>query len=173
MMKSTNPFNMQKIQEGLGYNFTSSKGGFSLDIDQPLTQSHPFKVFVSGEDLTVEPGMIRSLIPCLESSSESKLLTNKIQPKIKLTAKSNQYIYIRCGADSKGMFPNPVIGSSNYPVIICSSSPQGDSKDLTHILIASLTYDTSYKVNQMIQTSLYCERHKFSEDLISYYIWRV
>jgi len=163
---------MQKINPGTGYNFSSNRSGFTLDIPQLLPAFHPFYVQVQGNQLYVEPGMIRSLIPCLGSASESKLLTYKTKPSLTLSGQSDKYIYIKAGADDKGPWPKPVIGTK-YPIIVAESSTKTDDKDYGYILIASLTYDGGYKVNQMIKTSLYGERHKLSDTQCNYYIWRV
>ena len=152
----------------------STRSGFTINADPGQTQPvTPFQVSVSGNKLYVEPGMIRSLIPCLGSSSESNLLTYKTKPSLTISGQSNQYIYIRAGADDKGPWPKPILGDTKYPTIIISSTSKTDDVNYGYILIASLTYDGGYKVNQMIQTSLYGERHKLSDTQCNYYIWRV
>lgn len=164
----------QKFLPGDGTTGLSTGGGFTINTDTSSSvPNHPFKVSVSGNKLYVEPGMIRSLIPCLGSSSVSNLLTDKDKPSLTITGQSNKYIYIRAGADDKGPWPKPTVGDSKYPTIFVESSLKTDDVNYGYILIASLTYSGGYKVNQMIQTSLYGERHKLSETQVNYYIWRV
>lgn len=152
----------------------STRTGFTINADSGQTQPvTPFQVSVSGNKLYVEPGMIRSLIPCLGNASESKLLTYKTKPYLTLSGESDQYIYIRCGAGSKKQWPDNTLGSSKYPTIISESQIKEDNENYGYILIASLTYDGGYKVNQMIQTSLYGERHKYSDTQVNYFVWRV
>ena len=164
----------QKFLPGDGTTGLSTRTGFTINADAGSSQpSFPFEISVLGDKLYVEPGMIRSLIPCLGSASESNLLTYKTKPSLTLSGQSNQYIYIRAGADDKGPWPKPILGDTKYPTIIISSTSKTDDVKYGYILIGSLTYSGGYKVNQMIQTSLYGERHKLSDTQCNYYIWRV
>jgi hypothetical protein len=162
----------QKFQPGDGTTGLSTRGGFTINVDQPGVQSYPFKISVSGTKLSVASGTLNNLIPVIGGTSQTNLLIATPTPTLTIAEKGTIYIYVKCGPDGDNLaFPSSTLGAAGYPQIMSSSSQLKNDDTAGYLLLGTVV---DGKVSQFIQNSLGCERHKFSEPNSSvYYFWRI
>jgi hypothetical protein len=199
-----------KIQPGVGYNFDSSSHGFTLDTSDPfpsrdgVVSGHPFKIVnvalrTSGGATTVtyqvQSGTINNLVPLIDdyvSSTEVKLdrvTAGVANPPTGELASSNydattktSYITLRAGAEiaSPYAYPDPLVTSNQYPVIIGGNIAPTTPDDnvwgylvIGTITVDSITTPTTFTVNQNVSGSLWADRIKVNGRTASYYYARI
>jgi hypothetical protein len=199
-----------KIQPGVGYNFDSSSKGFTLDISDPfpsrdgVVSGHPFKLInvalrTSGGATTVtyqvQSGTINNLVPKIDdyvSGTEVKLdrvTAGVANPPTGELASSNydattktSYITLRAGAEiaSPYAYPDPLVTSNQYPVIIGGNIAPTTPDDnvwgylvIGTITVDSITTPTTFTVNQNVSGSLWADRIKINGMTARYYYARI
>jgi hypothetical protein len=199
-----------KIQPGVGYNFDSSSHGFTLDTSDPFpsrdgaTTTHPFKIVnvalrTSGGATTVtyqvQSGTINNLVPKIDdyvSGTEVKLdrvTAGVANPPTGELASSNydattktSYITLRAGAEiaSPYAYPDPLVTSNQYPVIIGGNIAPTTPDDnvwgylvIGTITVDSITTPTTFTVNQNVSGSLWADRIKINGMTARYYYARI
>jgi hypothetical protein len=199
-----------KIQPGVGYNFDSSSHGFTLDTSDPFPAStttvtgHPFKLInvalrTSGGSTTVtyqvQSGTINNLVPKIDdyvSGTEVKLdrvTAGVANPPTGELASSNydattktSYITLRAGAEiaSPYAYPDPLVTSNQYPVIIGGNVAPSTPDDnvwgylvIGTITVDSITAPTTFTVNQNVTGSLWADRIKINGMTARYYYARI
>jgi hypothetical protein len=168
---------MQKINPGIGYNFSSNRSGFTLDIPSAFQAVTPFQVSVSGTKIYVYPGTLNNCIPVIGGTGLSNLLTHtQPQPSLNYSPSTNNiYVYLECGPLSSGSnsFPNTTVGNYGYPKITSYSTIKTNTENTAYILIATIT-DKGGNIFQHITYNIMGERHIFTEpNSFSYYFWRL
>jgi len=199
-----------KIQPGVGYNFDSSSHGFTLDTSDPfpgrdgVVSGHPFKIVnvalrTSGGATTVtyqvQSGTINNLVPKIDdyvSGTEVKLdrvTAGVANPPTGELASSNydattktSYITLRAGAEiaSPYAYPDPLVTSNQYPVIIGGNIAPTTPDDnvwgylvIGTITVDSITTPTTFTVNQNVSGSLWADRIKINGMTARYYYARI
>lgn len=146
---SSNP-----IQAGVGYGFTSSGFGFTLNTTPPFEipsgDFHPFQVRYDGAKAYVRSGSVN----------------NEVMPDQELEIANNvtKQIYIECHAsEPPTAFPTSVTCDFGNTV-------PADDTGTGYKLIATITNGV---VTQYVYTSLGGERHKYENPAaVYYYFWR-
>lgn len=194
------------MQPGVGYRFISSSSGVSLDIGDPwptndTVAGHPFKIInvsinAGGNVIyQVQSGSINNLVPIIDdyiTSTEVKLdrITAGIAdpPTAELVAANydattkTSYITLRAGPDtvSPYQYPDPLITSNQYPVIIGGNvAPVSPDTDVWGFLvIGTITVDsisapTTFTVSQNVTGSLWADRIKLAGITARYYYARI
>jgi hypothetical protein len=198
------------FQPGAGYGFTSSGYGVSLDSSNPFPDGdsnefrHPFKIInvglrTSGGSTTVtyqvQSGTINNLVPLIDdyvSGTEVKLdrvTAGVANPPTGELASSNydattktSYITLRAGAEiaSPYAYPDPLVTSNQYPVIIGGNIAPTTPDDnvwgflvIGTITVDSITTPTTVTVNQNVTGSLWADRIKINGMTARYYYARI
>jgi hypothetical protein len=198
------------FQPGAGYGFTSSGYGVSLDSSNPFPDGdsnefrHPFKIInvglrTSGGSTTVtyqvQSGTINNLVPKIDdyvSGTEVKLdrvTAGVANPPTGELASSNydattktSYITLRAGAEiaSPYAYPDPLVTSNQYPVIIGGNIAPTTPDDnvwgylvIGTITVDSITTPTTVTVNQNVTGSLWADRIKINGMTARYYYARI
>jgi hypothetical protein len=198
------------FQPGAGYGFTSSGYGVSLDSSNPFPDGdsnefrHPFKIInvglrTSGGATTVtyqvQSGTINNLVPLIDdyvSGTEVKLdrvTAGVANPPTGELASSNydattktSYITLRAGAEiaSPYAYPDPLVTSNQYPVIIGGNIAPTTPDDnvwgflvIGTITVDSITTPTTVTVNQNVTGSLWADRIKINGMTARYYYARI
>ena len=198
------------LQPGAGYGFTSSGYGVSLDSSNPFPDGdsnefrHPFKIInvglrTSGGATTVtyqvQSGTINNLVPLIDdyvSGTEVKLdrvTAGVANPPTGELASSNydattktSYITLRAGAEiaSPYAYPDPLVTSNQYPVIIGGNIAPTTPDDnvwgylvIGTITVDSITTPTTFTVNQNVSGSLWADRIKINGMTARYYYARI
>jgi hypothetical protein len=199
-----------KIQPGVGYTFDSSSKGFTLDTSDPFPDrtaavvGHPFKIVnvalrTSGGASTityqVQSGTLNNLVPKIDdyvSGTEVKLdrvtagvanppTAELVSSNFDATTKTS-YITLRAGAEiaSPYAYPDPLVTSNQYPVIIggnvAPSTPDDDVWGflvIGTITVDSITAPTTFTVNQNVTGSLWADRIKINGMTARYYYARI
>jgi hypothetical protein len=199
-----------KIQPGVGYNFDSSSKGFTLDTSDPfpsrdgVVSGHPLKIVnvalrTSGGATTVtyqvQSGTLNNLVPKIDdyvSGTEVKLdrvTAGVANPPTGELASSNydattktSYITLRAGAEiaSPYAYPDPLVTSNQYPVIIGGNVAPSTPDDnvwgylvIGTITVDSITAPTTFTVNQNVTGSLWADRIKINGMTARYYYARI
>jgi hypothetical protein len=199
-----------KIQPGVGYNFDSSSKGFTLDTSDPfpsrdgVVSGHPFKIInvalrTSGGATTVtyqvQSGTLNNLVPKIDdyvSGTEVKLdrvTAGVANPPTGELASSNydattktSYITLRAGAEiaSPYAYPDPLVTSNQYPVIIGGNIAPTTPDDnvwgflvIGTITVDNITTPTTFTVNQNVTGSLWGDRIKVNGATARYYYARI
>ncbi len=199
-----------KLQPGVGYTFDSSSRGFTLDTSDPFpdstvaTAGHPFKIVkvalrTSGGASTVtyqvQSGTLNNLVPKIDdyvSGTDVKLdrvtagvanppTAELVSSNFDATTKTS-YITLRAGAEiaSPYTYPDPLVTSNQYPVIIggnvAPSTPDDDVWGflvIGTITVDSITAPTTFTVNQNVTGSLWADRIKINGMTARYYYARI
>jgi hypothetical protein len=198
------------FQPGAGYGFTSSGYGVSLDSSNPFPDGdsnefrHPFKIInvglrTSGGATTVtyqvQSGTINNLVPKIDdyvSGTEVKLdrvTAGVANPPTGELASSNydattktSYITLRAGAEiaSPYAYPDPLVTSNQYPVIIGGNIAPTTPDDnvwgylvIGTITVDSITTPTTFTVSQNVSGSLWADRIKINGMTARYYYARI
>lgn len=181
---------MSKIQPGSGYGFSSSGYGFSINVGSPFgseTASVPTAWLPTdnGDDtFSIYPGTINSTIPCIGAIGANNLLTaqTEVTPRAPYVFSSagDCYIYLRAGPQISGptpIWPSPDFATVAYPTINGYASKQNDSDTYGYLLLAIAQKDPAapasppppIKFTRFVTTSVYSERHKYSQPNSSIY----
>jgi hypothetical protein len=181
------------IETGSGYSFNSSNGVSSLSIDKPFTDGYfssgQFQPYDNGDGtFSVTPGALNGLIVCIDGTgSKSKFLTATPTPKTDYdwgdaeTGYEQCFIYIQAGP-TPGSFgrtwPCSDFMDENYPTIFGYQFTMDDDDATGYILLALAKRKTSEPTKitffSFVNTSLWSERHKYSQpDSAYYYYYRV
>lgn len=185
---SSNP-----IQTGLGYGFSSSGFGFTLNTTPPFPefrdeQTHPFQVIHLGTidealKFKVIPGTVNSLIPQLGiTASEDRRLDAVPTPTETWnfnTTTNQSYIYLKVSCDTSAdpqKYPVDDQSDSLYPRVVSTIVEQANDEDSGYVLLASAYKDPDtgfITISQMVYTSIGTERHQYENpELTYYYFWR-
>jgi hypothetical protein len=199
-----------KIQPGVGYNFDSSSHGFTLDTSDPFpsrdgaTTTHPFKLInvalrTSGGATTVtyqvQSGTINNLVPLIDDYASGvdvkldRVTSGVANPPTAELVSSNfdattktSYITLRAGAEiaSPYAYPDPLVTSNQYPVIIGGNIAPTTPDDnvwgylvIGTITVDSITTPTTFTVNQNVSGSLWADRIKINGMTARYYYARI
>jgi hypothetical protein len=199
-----------KLQPGVGYTFDSSSSGFTLDTTDPFPSlqtvdtTHPFKIVnvalrTSGGSTSViyqvVSGTFNNLVPKIDdyiTSTEVKLdrtTAGVADPPTGELVSSNydavtktSYITLRAGPDlaSPYAYPDPVVTSNQYPVIIGGNTFPVTPDDNTwgYLVIGTITVDsittpTTFTVNQNVTGSLWANRIKLGSATARYFYARI
>jgi hypothetical protein len=198
------------MQPGPGYRFTSSSSGISLDIGDPwpsndvFTNNHPFRIVnvalrTSGGSTSVifqvRSGTFNNLVPKIDdyvTSTEVKLdrtTAGVANPPTAELVSSNydavtktSYITLRAGPDlaSPYAYPDPVVTSNQYPVIIGGNTfpVTPDDNVWGFLVIGTITVDdisapTTFTVSQNVTGSLWANRIKLGSATARYFYARI
>lgn len=142
------------IQPGVGYGFSSSGFGFTINTTQPFDIStqdlHPFQVRYDGAKALVRSGSVN----------------NEVMPdqELEIANDVTKQIYIECHAsEPPTAFPTSVTCDFGNTV-------PADDTGTGYKLIAEISNGV---VTQYVYTSLGAERHKFENPAaVYYYFWR-
>jgi hypothetical protein len=156
------------MQPGVGYRFSSSSSGITLDIGDPwpdnvATSGHPLKIInvsinAGGNVIyQVQSGTINNIVPQLDDyiSSTSVLLDRVTSgaanpPTAELTSSNydattkTSYITLRSGPDATtNVFPSSDVTSARYPQVIGGNvSPVSPDTDTAgFIVLGTITVD--------------------------------
>lgn len=165
------------IQGGVGYGFTSSGFGFTINTSQPFAESdappHPFLVTnlgLVGEDymFSVVSGTVDNLVPQLGTAAdESRYLDSVPQPTEAWNfdgTTNYSYIYLKIGADISGASDiYPVNDGTNvlYPRVISNGTELTASNNHGYLLLATAYKDpltNAITVWQYIRSSQWSDR---------------
>jgi hypothetical protein len=201
---------MSKIQPGNGYGFTSSGYGFSINAGSPFDEiiqpnnNHPFKIVNASFRTTggsnkvtfqVRSGTFNNLVPKIDdyvTSTEVKLdrttagVANPPTAELVSTnydaVTKTSYITLRAGPDlaSPYAYPDPVVTSNQYPVIIGGNTFPVTPDDNTwgYLVIGTITVDdisapTTFTVSQNVTGSLWANRIKLGSATARYFYARI
>ena len=182
-----------KIQPGSGYTFDASSKGFTLDTTDPFPNQYVPKALIHwtpsnwGETggasyFTMTPGTINGVIPCMGSAVLTNLIT---LPNAKAqydwsTAVGDyrlSYIYLeaRPAPGSSGLtWPCADISEQGYPTIKAYPAPKTDTDSVGYLLLAQAQQNTisdAISFTQFVTTSIWSERHKYSQPNSAYYYY--
>lgn len=201
---------MSKIQPGNGYGFVSSGYGFSINAGSPFddlvqpNNNHPFKIVNASFVTTggsnkvtfqVRSGTFNNLVPKIDdyiTSTEVKLdrttagvadppTAQLLSTNYDSTTKTS-YITLRAGPDlaSPYAYPDPVVTSNQYPVIIGGNTAPSTPDDnvwgylvIGTITVDSITNPTTFTVNQNVTGSLWANRIKLGSATARYFYARI
>lgn len=146
------------IQPGVGYTFTASSQGETINIIDTWSSLTPvstdescplttYNIRKDGETykVNITAGMVNNLVV---KSDDGVLLTNDPPPDIQVFSggitegTTTNYIYIRCGySAASGATPAyyPARSGEGYPSIRVKTSEETDTNDYSWILIATVT----------------------------------
>ena len=157
-------------------------------INPKTTTSHPFKISVRTVDDTdywnIVPGTLNSLIP--KGNREyggSDLITKQPQGdwEVHYTNVGDNkisYIYLEAGPNSTNTFkfPDSNLSGAGYPDVSSYDSTYEDDDESGVLLLAVITKSRitgAITISQMVTTSMYADRRKFTEpDVAQYYFWQ-
>jgi hypothetical protein len=155
------------MQPGVGYRFSSSSSGITLDIGDPwptndAVATHPLKIInvsinAGGNVIfQVQSGIINNLVPLLDDYiSSTTVLLNRVTagvadpPTAELTSVNydattlTSYIALRSGPDATtNDFPSSDVTSARYPVVIGGNDPAvADTDTAGYIFLGTITVD--------------------------------
>lgn len=185
---SSNP-----IQAGLGYGFSSSGFGFTLNTTQPFpeygdSRTHPFQVInlgLVGESYSyrVIPGAVNSLVAQIGEAAGADRRLDAIPTPTDtwdFDPTTNQsYIYLKVSCDVAAdpqIYPVDNESSTMYPRVVSRPSTQTNDAEAGWLLIASAYKDPETNVitiTQLVFTSIGTERHQYENpELNVYYFWQ-
>lgn len=160
-----------KIQPGVGYGFTSSAYGVSLNVGSPFgddvvggsVADHPFRVFNAGteidDDLEPEdgivteyyfyctPGTINNLDPLMSDiGGTGKLMTAKPRPRAEWDFNDTthySYVYLDVGVRSSDplIYPETDPTDLRYPLVGATNVQLTSDNDFGKLLIAAAYKD--------------------------------
>jgi hypothetical protein len=180
---------MPYIGDGPSVSFTS--GGTIITTNPyrtKTTPSHPFKISVRTVDDTdywnIVPGTLNSLIP--KGNREyggSDLITKQPQGDwlvhyTNVGDNKISYIYLEAGPNSGSgfTFPDNNLGGAGYPDVSSYDQAYTDDDASGVLLLALITKSRTtgaITIDQMVTTSMYADRRKFTEpDVAQYYFWQ-
>ena len=182
-----------KIQPGSGYKFESSAKGFTLDttdpfpnqyVPKPLIHFTPSNWGTSGgfEYFRMTSGTINGVIPGMETIGLANLITlpgSKAKYDWSSAVEDYQrcYIYLKAGpAPSTGglTWPCAVISEAAYPTINGYPNTMVDNDNLGYLLLALAQKNVTtgaISFDQFVTTSVWSERHKFSQPNSAFYYY--
>ena len=183
---------MPYLGEGPSVSFTPGGAIITQNFDTSLAAttipSHPFKISVRTVDDTdywnIVPGTLNSLIP--KGNREyggSDLITKQPQGDwlvhyTNVGDNKISYIYLEAGPNSGSgfTFPDNNLGGAGYPDVSSYDNTYTDDDASGVILLAVITKNRTtgaISINQMVTTSLYADRRKFTEpDSAQYFVWQ-
>lgn len=159
------------FQPGVGYTFTASSQGETINVIQPWTPlasigdasdtGHPFKIVnvriatYGGSQVVrfqVQSGTINNLVPLIDDyvTATTVKLDASPAPTAELVSSNydattkTSYIYLRSGPKSASPynFPDDDVTSNRYPVVIGGNVPnQADDNVHGFVLIGTITVD--------------------------------
>jgi hypothetical protein len=182
-----------KIQPGTGYNFNSSSKGFTLDTTDPFPNQYKlpttqFQPRDEGQEggtgyFSMSPGTLNGIVPCVGGTSVSRLITNIPSPKTPydwaaaVSGYQTCYIYLQAGpaTGSGGLtWPDASIASLNYPTIFGYPYTMENDDDSGYLLLAVALKNVdsgAISFSQFITTSMWSERHKYSQPNSAFYFY--
>ena len=157
------------MQPGVGYRFTSSSQGVTLDIGDPFPDNsqpyqHPFQIInvrinSSGNVVyQVKSGTINNIVPIIDDYiSSTEVLLNRVTagvadpPTAELTSVNydattlTSYISLRSGPDATtNDFPSSDVTSARYPLVIGGNDPLvADTDTQGFIFLGTITVDST------------------------------
>ena len=163
-----------KIQPGVGYGFTSSAYGVTLNVGDPFSDvpfvltDHPFRVFSAGSETTppeaegeepktnyffyCTPGTVNNINPLMSDvGGTAKLMTDKPRPKAKFDFSDDtnfSYVYLDVGCDQSttpDTFPVSDVSSLYYPLIGATDNQVASDDDYGKLLLAAAYRDPDSK----------------------------
>jgi hypothetical protein len=181
-----------KLQPGLGYTFDSSAKGFTIDTtdpfpNQPAIPNTQFRPYDAGDGkFIVTPGTINGVIPCCDGIDITKLITRIPTPQIAydwsatVSGYQSCYIYLQAspaaGSDGR-TWPAASISDAGYPVIYGYPYTMTDDDATGYLLLALAQKNADTEgitFTQFVTTSVWSERHKYSQpDSAYYYFYRL
>ena len=182
---------MPYLGEGPSISFTPGGAIITQDVVDPnivIDTTHPFKVSVrsvgDNDYWNIVPGTLNSLIPKgNRENGGSHLITEKPQGDWLVSytyVGDNQvsYIYLEAGPNTGSgfTFPDNNLSGAGYPDVSSYDTTFTDDDASGVILIAVITKDSTtgaITIDQMVNTSLYADRRKFTEpDTAQYFVWQ-
>jgi hypothetical protein len=181
---------MSKIQPGSGYGFISSGYGYSINVGSPFEDvgdviPTAWLPSDNGDDtFSMYPGTINSTVPCIGTIGANNLLTAQTATRPRASyvfgATGDCYIYLRAGPQISGavpIWPSPDFATVAYPTINGYAAKQNDSDTYGYLLLALAQKDPAapssppppIKFTRFVTTSVYSERHKYSQPNSSIY----
>jgi hypothetical protein len=180
------------MQPGVGYRFSSSSSGITLDIGDPwpettaATSPCPFTIVNASSGETYKfsaiPGMVNSVIPQIGITADA---TKRLDQLPVPTTTFNfdpttgySYIYLKVSADysdSPTVFPVTTPTDILYPRITSNSVEQASTDDSAFFLLATAYQDPDTKaitIWQLTCGSQWCDRIKFGTQTARYYFAR-
>ena len=160
-------------------------GGTTITTNQTTQQTvlYPWTISVNkvGSEyrFNCRPGTINGLIPTLEGTGPSNLLTAIPQPYGVCTfnGDGNCWIYLKAGpkGGSTKYWPNNNINESSYPQVIASNTILTDSDNFGHILLGMVTKVSgteTINITQLLYNSVWSQRNKYTlPDSAAYFYW--
>jgi hypothetical protein len=182
-----------KIQPGSGYTFDSSSKGFTFDTTDPFPNQYvptalvQFKPSNWGETggtsyFTMTPGTINGVVPCMGTATLANLITlpnTKAQYDWSSAVGDYQlsYIYLQASPapGSSGLtWPCADISEAGYPTIKAYPTTKTDTDGIGYLLLAQAQKNVisdAISFNQFVTTSIWSERHKYSQPNSAYYYY--
>lgn len=184
------------IQPGVGYIFTCSSEGISLDTSDPfpppdvVVVPHPLQIYGLRYDTAtntafykVYPGTINNLVPQLEVDPTTFVKLDRVTaglpdpPEGEVTTVGGlYYIYLRTGPDvTTNDFPSSDDTSTRYPRIESTGTVQTDTDTEGYILLAhgSISATFVFTNYQDVTGSLWADRLKLGTLTAQYYYARI
>lgn len=187
------------IQPGVGYGFSSSNYGFTLDTGaSPFLQNdgggitdHPFRVFnagmatVGGVDeyyFYCTPGTVNNLDPLMSDvGGTAKLMTDSPRPKAKWDFNSTtnySYVYLDVGVRSTDplVYPETDDTDVRYPLVGATDVQLSSDDDFGKLLLAAAYKDpttNAIMIWQYVTGSLWTDRIKLAGYDAKYYFARI
>ena len=161
-----------KIQPGVGYGFTSSAYGVSLNVGSPFgddvggsVADHPFRVFPAGSVTTpaepgedgpfvdyyfyCTPGTVNNLDPLMSDiGGTGKKMTDKPRPRARWDFNSTthySYVYLDVGVRSTDplVYPETDATNNRYPLVGATNVQLSSDSDFSKIMLAAAYKDPS------------------------------
>ena len=186
---------MSKIQPGVGYTFTSSSRGTSLNIDPPFmawdsqdifsTEDvlHPYKVInANSANFQVVPGTFNNNPTTVDGTQGTTptWLTDTPPPTItwNWNATTNKsYVYLVGGPDpTSHIYPSPDTTRAAYPGVGSWDSLVADTSTYSYLMLAEATIDPTTSqvvVTQYVTGSIWGDRIKIGDQTARYYYARI
>jgi hypothetical protein len=157
---------------GSGLLARKTPGGTLIDPSQGRRQPvilPPFWVSISGDKIEVKTGSVNNVIP----SINGKKLNEDPAPKLNLPSGSskNYLVVVKCTGEKNKRFPI----DATIETIIDSNAASADTDGYGYLALASLTKITdseekvSWRVDQLVQGSVWAERRKLTEPNTAFY----
>lgn len=162
-----------KIQPGVGYNFDSSKSGFTLDTSDPFPsrdlsgRDDPLTPGISGTKVTVIPGTVNRYIPKIGEDYIDKV------PPPELTITAAGYIMVKCTHVPDKFFPRTAV-----IVFQAVETPPADTETESFYVLAKVnevpgTSPTAYALQMYSTGNLSVNRLKAGQSTATWWWTRV
>jgi hypothetical protein len=162
-----------KIQPGIGYNFDSSKSGFTLDTSDPFPsrdlfgRNEPLTPGIAGDKVTIIPGTVNRYVPKIGADYIDKV------PAPTLTVSDEGYVLVKVTHLTGKFFPRTA-----EIVFQAVDTPPEDTENESYFILARVTKTTEtspqgYVLQIFSSGSLAVNRLKAGNNMATWWWTRV